>query len=489
MAAEREGELSQATNFFVFKDSKGFLWVSSINGLNRFDGHTVKVYSSNTPDTLYSMFGNNIQSPFYEDSKENIWFSTYEGINCYIRKHDHFIHDTIMVNGRSVEGYYIAHLDANNNLWLMIQKEGIFQYNIKTKEKKHLHDIFDPALRLKIYADKASGKISRSFVYGQGIAGLQVFDYPDPNNYSKFQTQIFFDGSSKEKLFESMIVFDVLPESDTLVWVSTPNNIIALNPIKKSLQFYNQFPNVTHIEPFKDHYFLLSSLENGLILFDKRTRQVVANYRQQVNNPHSLSSNSLPSVYVDRDGIIWVSVNNKGLDFAHPDNLKFDLLLPPSEDVPWKESRITALAKDQRGNIWCGTNGKGIFSITPEGKLNSILKIENTERTYNTIISILPDNQDRIWIMTWGGILLYNVKSRVFESVTPNNEVFYHATQLQNGQILFGAYRGGVYELVERSDQNPQLKKIESLKSQKPYFPLYQPKMVCYGPVKTLQAL
>ncbi|MBP8724895.1 MAG: hypothetical protein KBF37_09870 [Saprospiraceae bacterium] len=33
----RQG-LSQASNWYVYKDSRGFVWISSVNGLNRFDG-------------------------------------------------------------------------------------------------------------------------------------------------------------------------------------------------------------------------------------------------------------------------------------------------------------------------------------------------------------------------------------------------------------------------------------------------------------------
>ncbi|MDX1940656.1 MAG: two-component regulator propeller domain-containing protein, partial [Saprospiraceae bacterium] len=427
-------------------------------------------------DTLHSIFGNNIQSPFYEDSDQNIWFSTYDGINCYIRQHDHFIHDTIMVGGRSVEGYYVAHLESDSILWLMIQFEGVYQYNIKTKEKKWLHGIFNKAQRLKVLADKTSGKIKRSFLYAQGGAGLQMFDYPSPGDYSKFKSQTFFDGSSDAPLSQSMLIFDVLAESDTLVWLATQQGIMSFNPMRKSLQLHGQFPGVIDIEPYKNEYFLLSSLNNGIAVFDKKTRQILVNYRQEPNAPYSLRSNSTSSVYVDKDGIIWASVADKGIDFAHPDYLKFDLLLAPSESAPWKEGKITYLAEDRRGRIWCGTSTQGVLVLTPEGNLMGTFTSKNSDLVFDAIISILPDNRDRIWILTWGGVSLYNLRTKAFEKVAPANEVFFQGTQLKDGRILLCNFNGGIYEVMKHTKEGVQLKKIESIKSKKTFSSLYEDK-------------
>jgi ligand-binding sensor domain-containing protein len=44
--------LSQGTNAFVFQDSRGFVWLSSIDGLNRFDGKSVKTYKADGQNGL-----------------------------------------------------------------------------------------------------------------------------------------------------------------------------------------------------------------------------------------------------------------------------------------------------------------------------------------------------------------------------------------------------------------------------------------------------
>jgi len=76
-----EDGLSQGSNAFVYHDTKGFVWLSSLDGVNRFDGKTVKVYK---PDVDNGLRGNIITSNFFEDDATNLWFTTYEGTTLFI---------------------------------------------------------------------------------------------------------------------------------------------------------------------------------------------------------------------------------------------------------------------------------------------------------------------------------------------------------------------------------------------------------------------
>ena len=71
--------LSQNTNHYLSQHSDKRLFISSIDGLNIFDGSSIKIYKS----TTHNLLGDNIQSPFFEDANQNMWFATYEGIHCY----------------------------------------------------------------------------------------------------------------------------------------------------------------------------------------------------------------------------------------------------------------------------------------------------------------------------------------------------------------------------------------------------------------------
>ena len=129
---EKQG-LSSAANSFVYKDKFGYVWISSVSGLNVWDGYEMKNYNPDENDPN-AILGENIQSQFFEDTITNdIWFATYDGINKYIRSNDCFEHLRLR-NGNAIisQGYslsyfdtqtqklYIStatHLDSINNLW------------------------------------------------------------------------------------------------------------------------------------------------------------------------------------------------------------------------------------------------------------------------------------------------------------------------------------------------------------------------------------
>src|SRR5262245_53056768 len=60
-----------------FKDSHGFLWVSSFTGLNRYDGHHVVVFR-HQPNDPHSL-GDNLTTYIAEDSTGDIWVGCGNG--------------------------------------------------------------------------------------------------------------------------------------------------------------------------------------------------------------------------------------------------------------------------------------------------------------------------------------------------------------------------------------------------------------------------
>ena len=120
---QRDG-LSGAYYEHGYKDSRGYLWISSTDGLNRFDGDKVTVYRQKSDDPS-SIKGNHITSKFFEDDSGNLWFTTYEAINCYIRKYDRFNSFQLKNNSDELIGadYYAFHLEGDNalrirNVWV-----------------------------------------------------------------------------------------------------------------------------------------------------------------------------------------------------------------------------------------------------------------------------------------------------------------------------------------------------------------------------------
>ncbi len=69
--------LPSTETYQAFQDSKGFIWIGTDNGVVRFDGGEMKLFSAMQGLTDNTVFG------FFEDSKGNIWFRTFSGLISY----------------------------------------------------------------------------------------------------------------------------------------------------------------------------------------------------------------------------------------------------------------------------------------------------------------------------------------------------------------------------------------------------------------------
>src|SRR5512133_2844680 len=82
--------LSQSAGQAIFQDSRGFLWVGTQDGLNRYDGYTFTVFKHKVDDPS-SISNNNILS-IEEDENGNLWIGTLDGLNRFNPVTETFIH-------------------------------------------------------------------------------------------------------------------------------------------------------------------------------------------------------------------------------------------------------------------------------------------------------------------------------------------------------------------------------------------------------------
>src|SRR5476651_2426932 len=69
----KEG-LSQININCIIQDSRGFMWIGSRNGLNRYDGYKCIIYRYDAKDN--NSLSNNMITALAEDRQGNIWIAT-----------------------------------------------------------------------------------------------------------------------------------------------------------------------------------------------------------------------------------------------------------------------------------------------------------------------------------------------------------------------------------------------------------------------------
>ena len=224
-----ENGLSDATNAFVYKDKMGLVWISSIDGLNVFDGRRVVVFKPDERDS-FSIFGSNIQSPFFETSDGDIWFTTVEAINCYRRRQSHFEHYFLASSLKSEElkGFFF---EKERFLWVATN-ESLYRFDTKTPQypAQKITNLQAARFTVGTLADGTVKCIYASFWSYR--PGFEIINFD--NNYQIINRQTYF--SEKNQTVDlPLTIVQVAVESDTILWLASDKGLVRFNPLKPKL--------------------------------------------------------------------------------------------------------------------------------------------------------------------------------------------------------------------------------------------------------------
>src|ERR1051325_5158964 len=262
-----EQGLSQSSVNVIFQDSRGFLWLGTQDGLNRYDGYNFKVYKPD-PDAPYSLSDRWITS-IVEDKQGYLWIGTrLGGLNRYDPRTEEFVHfvhsdkDPVSLSDNHINVLYI---DQEDHFWVGTTK------------------------------------------------GLDLFE-PNNNSFTHY-TPPQKDGSAVKNI--TAIYQDHLKR----IWVgTTAGGISRLYPRNRMFVTYQSNPDnpnsisyshVTTIAEDKNNVLWVGT-KSGLNRFEPDTIQF-DRFLHSEGDPASIANNVINALYVDNTGNLWVGTSN-GLD-------------------------------------------------------------------------------------------------------------------------------------------------------------------------------
>lgn len=360
---QNEG-LSNTFNSFIQRDSRGFVWISSLDGLNRFDGLSVKVYRSNKSDST-TIAGNIVTSKVFEDSLGNLWFSTYGAINCYIRKKDSFRSFVILDDeGKAFTAdYYAFHLSEEGQLWVRVgigEMGRLYFFDIKSYAQ-HLAGALD-GQRVVVHPLEQHGQFQLFSYLFNGKNGIEITELKNGKVASQ---KAAYDRPGEAWLREQHHT-GLYIESDTTWWLGVEEGLARYHPHTGQYRHWSSYDGSTlgrvhDIIPLDERYFFAGcGLKGGLFLFDREIGAIVKSYRPDPDQPYSIARDFANALYLDEEGVLWATIWNVGVDYASIYKNKFDILLN-GEQLGLPKADVRQICQDKEGNIWCGTERDGIF--------------------------------------------------------------------------------------------------------------------------------
>jgi ligand-binding sensor domain-containing protein/serine phosphatase RsbU (regulator of sigma subunit) len=504
----REQGLSESAVTAILQDKRGFLWVGTQNGLNRYDGYTFTVFRQNPNDTA-SLANNNIKA-LLEDRSGALWVGTSNGLHRYDRFTGRFVrYQANPENKNSLAHNDVSSIaeDHTGTLWVGT-KRGLSRFDPRTgtfklykAHKKRKPGFLSDNDIATVFADvrkTSAGEPSTTIWIGTRTGGLNMLN-PQTDEVTVFQSSEdeMNDGthsarfalsanSSSMHLPSSLsddAVSGIAKAPDGTLWIATRSG--GVNSLKFSGEPRSpataKFRAYTAASGLSDNFVrsvfvdhagqVWIGTRNGVQMFNTCTEEF-ALFKNSPNNMHSLSDNDVSTVFEDRAGLLWVGTSGGGLNkfvprSAYFSNVRFSAAKDNGEK---SNSIVSAIHLNNDRTLWVGTSGgaamfpKGFpVASTPKSlePLVSLSKDEGNTLSDDLVTAILPDrfNADLVWIGTESGLNLYSRskrKTRVLrhddaDATSLSDDYINCLLQDRTGAIWVGTGGGGLSRLDPRT--------------------------------------
>lgn len=411
-----EDGLSQNTAFSILFDSKGFMWIGTMNGLNRYDGYEFKIYRSSSENG--NNFTNNRVIKLWEDHRGFIWLETYDGFYHFFNPEaevftslpyykgteikngamQFFVQysEDIIILGSSVSGLYILKYDPSGNT-----------YRVKQFTDKSEHPVSDSRIRF-IHKD-ANGNLWVGTRNGINFAHEKKLLNDSPSFSQKFTN----------------ISFTAICETNKELWFGTENQgIIAYNKDSQDTRRLNYRNGTGLTSEYISHLYLtrnrmiIAGFEgNGVMVTDSSG----TNWRQI-----SFHSRNLSAIYEDKSGDIWLTAVDFGATRLDMKNLASKYYeLTPVEIKPLTDLERAQFFEDSKGNLWLGLHGSGLALYNRGTDRFDFFRNDPKDRnsiSSNFVHCVAEDRSGQLWVGTGqvvGGIEKVILKNSAFEHYLP----------------------------------------------------------------------
>jgi signal transduction histidine kinase/ligand-binding sensor domain-containing protein len=424
--------LSNGTIQSIFKDSRGFMWFCTDDGLNKYDGYRFSIYKSELSDIVTTQ---NLQF-FYivEDIYSNIWIGTSEGLYFYDEESDRIVQFSKLPNigltNTPLNGSISCLLfDTSNYLWVGsytgISRIKISNPDIRTIKKEDISVFTSNSNNLQNLSNNNIFSFFEDKQHQIWVSSnsdqLDCYNY-EKNNFKQYRIEI--PGIKKWGDLFKLIKAD---RNDNL-WIATRG--FGLIYWDREKQTFTQFKTLSKDKDIIDISYIKSLMidkldriwigtdGNGLVVFDKKKNEI-NHYSKNIEDRSMLSSNAVYSIFEDPKGIIWVGNYIMGLNKFVSDKLNFGTVYSsPYSETGLSHNLVTGFCEDKNNQIWVSTDGGGLNVFDRKTYQFKHYKHDpgnQSSISTNTTMALFCDHDNDIWIGTYnGGLNRFDQKTKNF---------------------------------------------------------------------------
>ncbi len=398
-------------------------------------------------------------------------FTKSNEVNIIKPGHDHTYNDNVNT----------LFIDAENNIWIGKNGNGIVTYNLVTFKSNFYADIPGlPSGVIRAIAQDDQGRIwfgtekgisvlrnnnqfeniqqdyrnrfglndnaiyaieqdrSGNMWVGTYFGGVNVF-------YHDFEQFKYYNIGYDKNELKGKAVRQILQENDSIMWIATEDG--GLHRFNKKAGIFNKVTNqnihsdnIHSLQIDQDNNLWIGTFWGGLTRYNLKTKK----YEVFNADNSQLPANNIFHIFVDKKNIVWLATSS-GLRYYnrltnHIEKVQNELL---------SSNFIYFITEDKDENLWVGTRARGVVCYNKKQGVvrNWEAQLGNNDLSDNFITSILEDSAGKIWIGTNnGGLYRYRPETNDFHSFLRDGTILeqciYALLEDKNGNLWITTNNG-----------------------------------------------
>lgn len=393
----------------ILQDKYGFIWFGTDDGLNRYDGSTVRLFRINIPgmsEYISSLF----------DGNDCIWVGTDDGLFAFDYESETFapMKVTTSKGVKITTTVNVITEDKDGNLWFSTVGQGIFRYNSGQNSLEQFEFKGANGVMSSVMVDSENQIWAITNWGTPSVAKLNKAS----NKFEPFNLQYETQGQNSSSLA-------ILEDSSHTLWLGTWDcGLQKIDKYTGKITTYLHPANgkgTKHIHTLMEYApnQLLIGSDDGLLLFDTMTCEYKL-FTENETDPNSLSNRFVYPIVKDREGGVWIGTYYGGVNYIPANIAQFERFAYSRYSNSVNGTVISGFCEDANGNIWIASDDGGLNCYSPkEQQFTHYLPNEGKNSlSYHNVHALCMDD-DNLWIGTYtGGVNVLNTKTGSFKLYT-----------------------------------------------------------------------
>ncbi len=449
---QAEGLTENEFNWYISTDSRRLIWISSDDGLYRYDGQEIRQFNSGNEKAL---FDDRIQSAFFEDARGDVWFSTIGAINCYKRLQDNFeFFQLAYLTDTIANRYRVFYLDRNNErLWLKADSL-IFWFQTDMEKGQSVYQTISDSVSFGIHFavdTLPSGEVHQIYSFPWSKPGIEIFSLQSD---STWKVERLLNQPISQYTPTLPYVLNGVLQNDESLWLCTKLGLLLFDRIEKKVMGVYA-PKGESGQTFKkgifldERHLLLTSSGKGLWLFDTYDAVFLGNWPQLVDSD---------ALYLDPQKRLWLSQRGIGVSHASVNSLESQFRNPFQENNT-SEKEINFIIEDDSKKIWTVSSLEGIEVFLQELKKTEVYSFDIEDIQIERLNDFSIDESGVLWCVSDTAIYFYkdlSWKLAFHQNIPVFLQLFHTGT---SRKLIISSH--GIYDLTNNENEFDLVKSEE----------------------------